>query len=230
MIVLGLETCTRTASVAIVDEESVIAERVVRLGREQCRQIPGMILGVLEDAKTCLDAVDALAVGIGPGSFTGLRVGVAAVKALAFARRKPVLGFTSLEALAANVPHQSRPVWTLLDTGRARGDVYWARFECGTEIPELKEGPGCLTVGDVANKIEAPALLVGDTICRREAELRCLAKAGVEFCGWALAWPRASTMGTVAYHRFARGEGARAEEILPVYVTSPHVGRRKRIP
>lgn len=230
MIVLGLETCTRTASAALVDEESIIAERVVRLGREHCCQIPGIILGVLGDAKARLDAVDALAVGIGPGSFTGLRVGVATVKALAFARQKPVIGLTSLEGLAANVPHQPRPVWTLLDTGRARGDVYWARFECGGEIPELREGPGCLSMEDVVSKVEGPALVVGDTACRREAELRCLVRAGVEFGGWALAWPRASAMGTVACHRFARGEGARAEEILPVYVTSPHVGRRKRIP
>jgi tRNA threonylcarbamoyladenosine biosynthesis protein TsaB len=228
MTVLTIETCTNTASVALVDEEGVAAERIVRLGRQHCREVPGMIFGVLEDAGCTLEEVDAFAAGIGPGSFTGLRVGVAMVKGLAFANGKPTVGVLSLEGLAANVSHQQRCVWALLDSGRARGDVYWACFRCEEEIPELLEGPGCLPAEEVARKLEPPALVVGDSTRRKGTTWSDLLAPGVELGGRDLAWPRASTMGRLALRRLAGGGAVGAADLLPVYIASPNVGRKRQ--
>ncbi len=228
MMVLAVETCTRTASVALVDEEGTVAEEVARLGREHCRKVPSMVARILQSANCSIEEVDGFAAGIGPGSFTGLRVGVAIVKGLSFARGKPAVGIHSLEALAARVAPRSLPVWAVLETGRARGDVYWALYQCTRTEPELVEGPGCQLMQELARRIDAPGLVVGDSVCRRESAWRTLVPQGVDLGGWNLAWPRASTIGLLAVRRLLSGRPSRPEDLAPAYVAAPEVGRRRR--
>ncbi len=229
MTVLAIETCTRTASVAVVDGTGIAAHALIRLGREHCRTVPGMVVRTLEDAGCVLGDIDAFAAGIGPGSFTGLRVGVAMVSGMAFARAKPTIGLRSLEVLAAQVVPQDRPVWALLETGRTRGDVYWALYRCTGLEPELVEGPGCSRLEDVARRVTSPALLIGDSVCVKRSRWRTLVGDEVVLGGWGEAWPRASTLGLLALRRFGEGEGTRPEDLVPLYVAAPNVGKRRRV-
>lgn len=100
MLVLALDTTTRAGSVALVSGERILLERVGDAARAHAERLPGDILQLLDDAAVPLSAVDRFAIAAGPGSFTGLRIGIATVQGLAFAGARRVTPVSALEALA----------------------------------------------------------------------------------------------------------------------------------
>jgi tRNA threonylcarbamoyladenosine biosynthesis protein TsaB len=100
MRVLALDTTTRTGSVALVEQGRVVAEQAGDRGRHHAERFPGELLAILAASEWPLSSVDLFAVASGPGSFTGLRIGIATIQGLAFVERRPVVGVSALEALA----------------------------------------------------------------------------------------------------------------------------------
>src|SRR5688572_16616032 len=100
MRVLALDSTTRARSVALVQDDRVIAEDVGDPSRSHAERLPDDLTALLRRANVTLDAIDVLAVAAGPGSFTGLRIGIATMQGLAFAGRRPLLAVSALEALA----------------------------------------------------------------------------------------------------------------------------------
>ncbi|MBI3006505.1 MAG: tRNA (adenosine(37)-N6)-threonylcarbamoyltransferase complex dimerization subunit type 1 TsaB [Ignavibacteriales bacterium] len=103
MNILGIETSTATCSVGFVDEEGVSVERSLVESHIHSEKLQTLISNVLQDAKTSMIAVDAVAVSIGPGSFTGLRIGLSSAKGLCYAIGKPILSVSTFEAMARAV-------------------------------------------------------------------------------------------------------------------------------
>ena len=118
MRILALDTSTPSTCIALLDDGRVI--------REQRIDPPAKAGDVLPAALGDLEGVDAVAVGLGPGSFTGLRVGLAAAKAIAYARRIPIAGASSLAAIAL---HEPGAVWAA--TGARRGELFVQPFRDG---------------------------------------------------------------------------------------------------
>src|SRR5262245_42777777 len=100
MRVLALDSTTRAGSVAIVDDDRVIVERAGDAARTHAERLPGELLAALDEAGLSLSGIDLFAIASGPGSFTGLRVGIATIQGLAFARRARVSAISALDALA----------------------------------------------------------------------------------------------------------------------------------
>lgn len=121
MLILALESATTTVGAALVADDSVLAEQVHDAPRQQTETLHPLIESVLRAASVSVDDLGAVAVDLGPGLFTGLRVGVGAAKALAFARRVPLVGCTSTEALVldALVHRPRRPVLAIVDVRRS---------------------------------------------------------------------------------------------------------------
>ncbi|MDN5347102.1 MAG: tRNA threonylcarbamoyladenosine biosynthesis protein TsaB [Clostridia bacterium] len=103
MRVLGLDSATRVAGVALVDENNLIAELFFNTPQDHSRRLLPLLDELLSRAGLTFDDLDGLAVSIGPGSFTGLRIGLATAKGLAQVTGKPLVGIPSLDALASNV-------------------------------------------------------------------------------------------------------------------------------
>jgi tRNA threonylcarbamoyladenosine biosynthesis protein TsaB len=144
MRVLGIETATTTGGVALTEDDRLVAElRLnVRVTHSE-RLLPGLA-HVLKQAGMSIADVDVLAVSIGPGSFTGLRVGLGMVKGLAFATGKPVAAVPTLEALAWNLPYSSLPVCALFDARRKElyGALFtWKHDRFVRDIPENVMSP-----------------------------------------------------------------------------------------
>ncbi|HWP35399.1 MAG TPA: tRNA (adenosine(37)-N6)-threonylcarbamoyltransferase complex dimerization subunit type 1 TsaB, partial [Thermodesulfobacteriota bacterium] len=127
MKVLAIESSTPQAAVALVDGERLLAEMRVATRTGQAERLLPAIDRILGDSGVGLRDLEGLAVAMGPGSFTGLRIGLATVKGLAAALGLPVAGVPSLDALAWQVPWPAWPVVALLDA--RRGELYGARFE-----------------------------------------------------------------------------------------------------
>ena len=132
MVVLAIETATRAGSVAVADETGVLAARAGDALRAHGTRLPGDALDVLAACGRDLADVDLLSVCLGPGAFTGLRVGIAAAQGLAFARACPIIGITAFDALAlAAFEHgvEAPTVGVWIDA--ARGEVFAARARRG---------------------------------------------------------------------------------------------------
>lgn len=127
MKILAVDSSSKTASVAITEDERVVAEFFMNAGLTHSHTLAPMIDDVLKSANIHSKDIDLYAVTNGPGSFTGLRIGVATVKGMAFASNKPCIGISSLEALACNSRIESGLICACID---ARCDqVYTALFE-----------------------------------------------------------------------------------------------------
>ncbi len=133
MYILGIETSTKTGSVAIVSEDGVIAQYSLNIEVTHSERLMSTVDRVLTDTGFQIADMDGYAVAIGPGSFTGLRIGLAAVKGLALVTGKPVAAVPTLKALAWNLPYAAYPVCPMLDA--RKNEVYAAtyRFE-GTAL------------------------------------------------------------------------------------------------
>jgi tRNA threonylcarbamoyladenosine biosynthesis protein TsaB len=132
MVVLAIETATRAGSVAVAEDTGVLAARAGDALRPHGTRLPGDALDVLAASGRDLADVDLLAVCLGPGAFTGLRVGIAVAQGLAFARGCPIIGITAFDALAvAAFEHcvEAATVGVWMDA--ARGEVFAARARRG---------------------------------------------------------------------------------------------------
>lgn len=131
--ILAIDTSTSLASVAIAVGEKIAAESIFNTDRTLSARLIPEIERLLALAGVAVADIDLFAASTGPGSFTGVRGGIATVQGLALAGGKPCVGFSSLTLLAMNFPLAAHPVCSLLDA--RKNEVYAALFDCSTAIP-----------------------------------------------------------------------------------------------
>jgi tRNA threonylcarbamoyladenosine biosynthesis protein TsaB len=170
---------------------------------------------VLEGAGFSLDAIDAFGVTLGPGSFTGLRVGIATVKGLSLATGAPVVGFSSLAMLAMNLPFAACPVCPMLDARKS--EVYTAIYRCG-ELPEAILGDCVVSPADFLDGIREPTIFVGSGALRYRDMITDRLGDLARFAPAVFHAPRASSGALLASDRFSRGEVIPAGKLAPVYI------------
>lgn len=171
MTLLGIDTSGKTASVALCTEDKVLAQTTVYTSLTHSQVILPICNDVLKNAGVELSAVDGIAVAMGPGSYTGLRIGISAVKAMCFAQNKPCIGISTLEGLANNVLLHKGIICAVM---AARLDlVYCAVFESdGCKVERLTEDE-IMLLSDLNEKLEqyeGTIALVGDAADKLEGE------------------------------------------------------------
>ncbi len=161
MVILALDTTTRQGSAAVVDGPAVLASRVLAPGAPVATRLPGELAQVLADADVPLGGLAGLAVAVGPGSFTGLRIGIATMQGLAVARGLPLVGVSGLEALARQAAGEgTRRVAAWVDAWR--GEVYAAVYANGLETTApTVDRPEDLLPGLPATAAD-PLVFIGD--------------------------------------------------------------------
>ena len=127
MRILALETSAKSVSCAVVEDGAVLARSFQRTGLTHSRTLLPMVDATLQNAEISLDSIDLYAAAAGPGSFTGLRIGVSALKGLAWAADKPCVGVSTLRAMAQNLAHVDALLICAMDA--RRDQVYNALFE-----------------------------------------------------------------------------------------------------
>jgi len=154
MIVLAIDTCLFACSVAVVDGERVLARRVEPMSRGHQERLAPLVQEAMGESGLRFDQLDRIGVTVGPGSFTGLRVGLAFAKGLGSALSIPVVGVGSLEALAE--PERG-DVLAVLDA--KRGQVYLQAFSDGAPV----SAPDALPIEIAAARVAefAPDILIG---------------------------------------------------------------------
>lgn len=139
MLVLGIDTATPVAGVALVNEDGLVASRLVSGSRSHAVRLPPMIRDVLKDGQVSPGDLSGLAVSTGPGSFTGLRIGLVCARTLAHIWGLPLAGVSTLEVLSFPFAGSGALVLTLLNA--RRGEVYTGVYRAGAGRPECLAGP-----------------------------------------------------------------------------------------
>lgn len=215
-LLLALETATRVMSVALLDGERVVAEISSDDARVHSERLLPAIDRLLELAGTRLDAVGAFAISIGPGSFTGLRIGLATLKALAFDELRPVAAVPTLAALCAAAAGAPGPVAALLDA--RRGEVYAAAVaRAGDPEPSVLLD-SVFTPEELAARLPpATTLVIGEdaeTVAARLLALRPDLRPLAPGTGAA----RAARIGRLGRLLLADGRAFSAAALVPRYV------------
>jgi tRNA threonylcarbamoyladenosine biosynthesis protein TsaB len=214
MIVLGLDTSAYVNAVGLCDGRRVLADATFPARTDSLEQIVDNIDSVLKGAGLTLEQVQGIGVGLGPGSWTGIRVGVTVGKMLAFSTGKPVSGVPTLEALACTVRQQSRPLCTVISVGA--GDAVYAGFYRVEDDEVTRRGD--YYIGDLkglAALIKEPHVLVGEgalSYAATVAQASGLDVKGIE------ARPGGAAVACLAARRLARDESDDALALTPLYL------------
>ncbi len=211
---------------ALLRGEELLSERRARPGRPGSEMLLPAIDVLLRRAGVDVRALGAFAVGVGPGSFTGLRVGIATVKGLAFGSGAPVAGVGTLAALALRAPRGRDPIVALLDA--RRGEVYAASFRRDGEELEPGDLPeGLYTPEDLASRLPPRCVLVGDGVAVCGERLRAALGSGVRCVPPPRGRPRAREVGALGLWMLRRGEGIDAADVVPRYVRRAEAEARR---
>jgi tRNA threonylcarbamoyladenosine biosynthesis protein TsaB len=224
-LLLAVESALWTPGVALLQDGELVAEITLPPSRPVSEQLLPGIEALLALGGSTLDAVQAFAVSIGPGSFTGIRVGVATVKGLAFGGAPRVAAVSSLAALACAAGRPGDVIAAIVDA--RRGEVYAGVYLLTPGEPACRLPDGLYRVADLAARLPASSLLVGDG-ASLHAEAWCAALgAGAHILPEACARPRASHVGRLGHELLARGGGIAAEELSPRYLRRAEAEARR---
>ena len=162
--ILALESSAVAASVAVTEDERLLGQSFQNSGLTHSRTLMPLCEDLLRNMDLKLEDMDLIAVAHGPGSFTGLRIGVATVKGLAWASEKPCVGVSTLEAMAWTVAHMGGEVCPVMDA--RRNQVYNARFTTEGGVPHRLTGDRAISLDELCAEIvengKKPQILVGD--------------------------------------------------------------------
>ena len=138
MKILGIDTSTMAANVAVLEDDKLICEYTINTKKTHSQKLMPMIENMLKLSDLDIKEIDAIAICVGPGSFTGLRIGMATAKAMAHVNNIPLIGVNSLEILGANMDLCNRNICSILDA--QRNQVYMNKYILKDyKITELEE-------------------------------------------------------------------------------------------
>ncbi len=219
MLILGITTATQQVGCAVGGHEGVLASAHSARGKRHAETLVPSIDFVRRQARIELSEISVVAVDIGPGLFTGLRVGIAAAKAMAHALRVPMIGISSLDLLAWPVRHTTREIVAVVDA--RRGEVFHARYRPTPGGVQRVAGPTVSEPRELRAELQATDadfLLVGDGALRYAEEWDMVR---VEVAEQYLAHPNASSLVQLAHARAIREEFVQSWELQPLYLRLP---------
>jgi tRNA threonylcarbamoyladenosine biosynthesis protein TsaB len=220
VLILGITTSTAQVGCAIGGHEGVLGAVHSSRGRRHAETLTPAIDFLCRQSRVSFAEIGAIAVDLGPGMFTGLRVGVAAGKALSHARRLPMIGVTSLDLLAFPLRHSHRRIACALDAGR--GELFHASYRQSPGGVQRISEPEVATPDDLASDLLATGeevLLVGDGALRYHAAFTDNRR--IELADRGEAYPLAGSLVQLAHARALREEFVGPSELTPSYLRKP---------
>ncbi len=224
MSILALDTATRAGSVALMDGGRTIISRYFDIGLQHSQRLFIEIEAVLETAGYVLQTLEAIAVSIGPGSFTGLRIGLSAAKGLCLGSGIDLVTVSTLDAVAARLPYARYPVCVILDARKK--EVYSALYDMSAGNPQPLSAPRIICPADLlVERAGQETIFIGNgTSTYAEQITSCpWARIAPVLCSRPEAW----TVGWLAQIKLESGELADLTTTEPDYlrIPKPQIGK-----
>lgn len=223
MKILALDTSTKVASVAVMDENNLLAEYFVNNNeKNHSKRLMPMIGSILKDLELRAEDIDYYAVSNGPGSFTGLRIGVTTVKGMAYASSKKVVAVDTLDAIANNVSCVGTIVCSIMDARNRQ--VYVAMYDDGKKIVEDTS----IDIDELIDKViflGTKVVFVGDAVLvyrdylKEKLEDNCIIPREIDLL------PRASIVAQLAFYKIQSGDTLLSQELVPNYLKKSQAER-----
>lgn len=221
MKILGIDTSTPIGSIALIDGDNLVAEHTLNIVQEHSPRLMLAIDSVLKWGDITVEALDGCAVGIGPGSFTGIRIGVATIKSICYALDKPIVGISTLEAIAYNLRSTNGVICPLLDARRS--EIYGTIFHGGTEWKRLSEDL-CLPIDAFLDQLNTAASangiinFIGDGLLTYGDAVRERLGEWAYFADPIFNVPRGATIAHLGAQRLQHGDTDNYWSLAPNYV------------
>ena len=221
MKILGIDTSTPIGSIALIDDNNIVAEHTLNIIQAHSSRLLPAIDTVLKWGEISPSDLDGCAVGIGPGSFTGIRIGVATVKSLCYAVDKPIIGVSTLEAIAYNLRWTDGIICPILDARRS--EIYASIFHGGTEWQRITNDL-CLPIDAFLDKLDnhtsqdAAPIFVGDGLTTYGNEIRERYNKTAYFADPIFNVPRGATIAKLGTERLKQGDSDSYWTLVPNYV------------
>ena len=225
MKILALDTTAEVCSVALCEGDRLVAEFSVNTGNTHSQTLLPAVEQVLEIAETSIDEVDAFACSTGPGSFTGVRIGVATVKGLAYGKNKPCVSVSTLDALAYNLQGYNGILCPVMNA--RRNQVYNALFECCDGVITRLCPDRALAIRELDEELsgmDKPVYLCGDGY---DITLRGFQKTKPVFVPVRQRLQSAYSVAACALSSIEDGKTLTDAEIVPIYLR-PSQAERER--
>lgn len=219
MNILGIETSGKSNGVALVRDEIVLGEKKLPKEISTSKGLLGLIDCFLKDNNYTISKVDGIAVTIGPGAFTSLRVGVSIVRGLAWTVNKPVVGINTLDALARQLAVNNALICPILDA--KQGEVYAAlyKWQNGTLI-KLSEDL-LITPAELVSMINEKVYFTGSGASVFKEQIKALLGELAVFAEETYNCLQATTVAKWGYNQFKLGKGLSPLKLIPDYLRRP---------
>ena len=228
MKILAFDATAKAASVAVADGERILACSTVDNGLTQSELLLPMAEDMLKSLKLSFSDINLLTTSVGPGSFTGVRIGVSLIKGLAFGRGIPCVGVSTLEALAENLRGLRGIILPCMDARRSQ--VYSATFRCDGNTLERITEDRAIALSELAEELRQcdgeDIYVCGDGYSVARA---ALTKAGIALSHTPelLILENAASVARVALKKYENGETVSDVELSPVYLRMPQAERER---
>jgi tRNA threonylcarbamoyladenosine biosynthesis protein TsaB len=204
------------------EEGATLSEYYMASGSKNFRRFMPGIDFLLSTSKVDARDIKALIVATGPGSFTGLRVGLSEAKGMAQGLQIPIIGVSSLEAMAAQLPYARQPVCSIIDS--RKGEVFAALFSWGDDQRMVRmEQDTCLRIEDLPSIIEEPTLFLGNDFNKQGHLIREMLGLKAELAPAHLWNLKASVVGALGLKRFIAQDFDDLQELVPAYLRPPDI-------
>jgi tRNA threonylcarbamoyladenosine biosynthesis protein TsaB len=219
MLVLGIETATRTGGVAVVSDTGVLAEYTLNIDATHSERLMATVDRVLSDTGITMRDIEGIAVSAGPGSFTGLRIGAATVKGLAWTTGVPVAAVPTLRALAWNLPFAAHSVCPLLDAKKK--EVYAALFRYQNGLLQEEMAAAVLPLSGLTERIAGPVLFTGEGAALFRPALEELFGGRAFFAPRSARTPSAASVAEIGAVMLHAGLRTDPDSLVPIYLRRP---------
>ena len=226
-MILAINSSTVQYSVALMTLKGVVVAEymVIPKGNTFTGFMPA-IDRLLDSSGSDINAIEAVAVATGPGSFTGLRVGLASAKGIAYSMDIPLIGISGIDALASSVPHTEIPVCAMISS--RRDEVFYAFYKKGADDSfKRRSGVESIKIKDIGSLIDTPTIVIGNDYDKQSSMIR---ESGNEYIIYARQdhWNlRASSVGILGLMRYNNNDFDNIMDMVPGYLRPPDIRQSK---
>ena len=219
MKILGIDTSTMAANVAVLEDDKLICEYTINTKKTHSQKLMPMIENMLKLSDIDIKEIDAIGICVGPGSFTGLRIGMATAKAMAHVNNIPLIGVNSLEILGANMDLCDKKICAILDA--QRNQVYTNTYKLeNNKIKELQEEISIMPIDDLLEQLSTSGeewVIVGEAVYKYKEKIEDI--SNITIPSPANNITKASSLCVIARDKFDKNkEVHNCYDINPMYI------------
>jgi len=213
--ILGIDTSSKFLNIALSEDEDIIREESHLLDRKQASQLVPKVKELLKKSRTPIDKIDAFIIGLGPGSFTGLRIGVSAVKGFGIASGKPCIGVASIDSIACNAQEKDKYIIPIIDA--KRGQVYAAIYRRkGSKVVRLSDYL-LLPIEKILKKVKDAPVFLGDGVSLYRNNISSINKKAV-FLEEEYWYPGAGNLIKLGFSKIKKAKKTNLDKLTPLYL------------